>query len=249
MRFACLRLVLLAVCLSGFFAADAAAVYNPSLGQFVQRDPAGYVDGMNNRVAHHVMHGGVDPTGRVSLRHESRRRKRLAGDGTDETMPKLRILPHRAWYGNYCGVGIFRRQPDSGSFLHPNPRAPEPINEVDSACKLHDQCWAQVKEDADSKQMDVPTGFRAYRCPSPAHLRCDEALCDFAMSARCDDFQCEIAKSLVIGAFCNRRQDDRLLCPDCIDDPGTLPVKDGKRELRKAAEHPDIVEVVEIPIH
>jgi len=64
MRFACLRLALLAVSLGGFFAADAAAVYNPSLGQFAQRDPAGYVDGMNNRVAHHVMHGGVDPSGR-----------------------------------------------------------------------------------------------------------------------------------------------------------------------------------------
>ncbi len=42
---------------------QAEAMYDPGTGRFMQRDPAGYVDGMNRYAGYHVMHGGVDPSG------------------------------------------------------------------------------------------------------------------------------------------------------------------------------------------
>ncbi|MEM1353304.1 MAG: hypothetical protein AAGH88_00325 [Planctomycetota bacterium] len=49
------------VCLLG--SDYAAAIYDPGTGRFLQRDPAGYPDGMNAYGAYHVMRGGVDPRG------------------------------------------------------------------------------------------------------------------------------------------------------------------------------------------
>ena len=46
------------------FADNRARVYDRHVGRFLQRDPLGYPDGMNGYAAYHVMHGGVDPTGR-----------------------------------------------------------------------------------------------------------------------------------------------------------------------------------------
>ncbi|MEM6259383.1 MAG: LamG-like jellyroll fold domain-containing protein [Planctomycetota bacterium] len=40
-----------------------ARYYGPALGRFLERDPLGYVDGMNTYAAYHVMWGGVDPLG------------------------------------------------------------------------------------------------------------------------------------------------------------------------------------------
>ena len=38
-------------------------VMQPRMGRFLQRDPVGYPDGMNSYAAHHVLRGGVDPSG------------------------------------------------------------------------------------------------------------------------------------------------------------------------------------------
>jgi len=103
MRFAWLRLVLLAVSFGGFFAADAAAVYNPSLGRFVQRDPAGYVDGMNNRVAHHVMHGGVDPSGLDAEKAVSGIDEQVVYD-TFFCIAKLTVNVSFAWSGTWTAA-------------------------------------------------------------------------------------------------------------------------------------------------
>lgn len=43
--------------------ADAAAIYDPGTGRFLQRDPSGYPDGMNAYAGYHAMRGGVDPSG------------------------------------------------------------------------------------------------------------------------------------------------------------------------------------------
>jgi len=43
--------------------ADAAAMYAPRLGRFMQRDPIGYPDGMSTYAGYHAMRGAVDPSG------------------------------------------------------------------------------------------------------------------------------------------------------------------------------------------
>lgn len=69
---------------------QAEAMYDPGTGRFMQRDPAGYVDGMNRYAGYHVMHGGVDPMGMKSLRIV------ITGRGADpQTVGKNAIL------GNY----------------------------------------------------------------------------------------------------------------------------------------------------
>ena len=40
-----------------------ARYFLPGLGQFASNDPAGYIDGMNLRVGHFAMAGGMDPHG------------------------------------------------------------------------------------------------------------------------------------------------------------------------------------------
>lgn len=59
--------VLLSVLICVLVSSDAWAMLNPRTGRFMQRDPAGYVDGMSQYAAFHVMHGGVDPSGMYSI--------------------------------------------------------------------------------------------------------------------------------------------------------------------------------------
>jgi len=57
--------VLMASLVALIVSADAAAMYAPKLGRFMQRDPIGYPDGMNAYAGYHVLHGGVDPSGEI----------------------------------------------------------------------------------------------------------------------------------------------------------------------------------------
>lgn len=199
-------------------------MYHPNLGRFIQRDPLEYADGMNlyeYTRGNPLMH--ADPNGE--------RASRIGGGRGNiprpplPERPKPRLRRHRAWYGNYCGVPIWpgAQQPDSGSLEIENPLAPDPIDDLDMACQFHDQCWEQVHRDAERLGMQVPRGLRAYRCPTPAHLRCDDALCDLLRRVACDNLECRIFRRLAMAAFCNRREGQRLLCPECPGDTGTDP--------------------------
>ncbi|MEM6853748.1 MAG: polymorphic toxin type 33 domain-containing protein [Planctomycetota bacterium] len=57
-------LTLAAALLLTLFAPAAAAMMHPQMGRFLQRDPVGYVDGLNQYAGYHIVSGGVDPSGR-----------------------------------------------------------------------------------------------------------------------------------------------------------------------------------------
>jgi uncharacterized protein RhaS with RHS repeats len=56
-------ILLLAAVLIATTSGPALAVYHPTLGRWVQRDPIGYADGQNLYAAYHVMRGEMDPLG------------------------------------------------------------------------------------------------------------------------------------------------------------------------------------------
>lgn len=62
---------------------------NPRTGRFMQRDPAGYVDGMNQYAAFHVMHSTVDPMGL----QEQKRCK----------VSSFEVLPFDTWFEDQGG--------------------------------------------------------------------------------------------------------------------------------------------------
>ncbi|MEO0966416.1 MAG: hypothetical protein AAFY08_15025 [Planctomycetota bacterium] len=59
-------LTLAAALLLTLLAPAASAIMHPQMGRFLQRDPLGYVDGLGVYTQYAVMHGQLDPTGRVS---------------------------------------------------------------------------------------------------------------------------------------------------------------------------------------
>lgn len=47
---------------------SAQGIYHSRLGRFLERDPAGYPDGMNTYAGYHIQYGGVDPMGLLQRR-------------------------------------------------------------------------------------------------------------------------------------------------------------------------------------
>jgi RHS repeat-associated protein len=81
-------------------------------------------------------------------------------------------------YGNYCGSGS---------------RGGKPIDELDSACKDHDDCY---------KDCGRPGGALGCLLPSPCKRKCDMNLCVNAHSARCKTYRCKYFRNVIRGLSC-----------------------------------------------
>jgi RHS repeat-associated protein len=83
------------------------------------------------------------------------------------------------FYGRYCGSGRLGGMP---------------IDELDSACKDHDDCYVNC---------NGSLGICGVIIPSSCRRKCDADLCVNAYSARCTTWQCEVARAIVMG-ICGR---------------------------------------------
>jgi len=93
--------VLVAMLLMSFAATDAMAMLNPTTGRFMQRDPAGYPDGMNRYGAYHVMNGGVDPSGLWVIERNGGAKATATselGDTFHDLAVKVGLLPDEIQY-------------------------------------------------------------------------------------------------------------------------------------------------------
>jgi len=83
------------------------------------------------------------------------------------------------WYGGYCGPG------SSGG---------TPIDDLDSACKDHDDCYGE----------SGMGGVGGVVCPSKDRRKCDANLCVNAAASRCTTRKCEAARAIIMAIFCSR---------------------------------------------
>jgi RHS repeat-associated protein len=88
------------------------------------------------------------------------------------------------WYGNFCG---------------PGNRGGAPIDDVDSACQEHDNCYGD--QGFGGANGYFHTGSK--RCDL---MRCDNQLCDRLLTARIPSMNAQRAAAFVAILFCNRRR-------------------------------------------
>ncbi len=86
----------------------------------------------------------------------------------------------KPWYGNYCG---------------PGSRGGDPIDELDSVCQYHDNCYADC---------GGPGGIIGACLPSPCKRKCDMDLCVNAYLARCSTKKCKRWRRAIMVVFCAR---------------------------------------------
>ena len=75
------------------FVDNRARVYDRHAGKFVQKDPAGYPDGMNGYAAYHVMYRGVDPSGTRFVMDANGRGSRIRDTRTGRWISKETFRP------------------------------------------------------------------------------------------------------------------------------------------------------------
>ncbi len=86
---------------------SAMAIYHPRMGRFMQRDPAGTPDGINRYAGYHVMHGALDPSGKVIVAGCDRATKdyftRLGLDGLYSERKTTDIISRYTIVGEHAG--------------------------------------------------------------------------------------------------------------------------------------------------
>lgn len=92
-------------------------------------------------------------------------------------------LGERPLYGNYCGSGN-----------NPVP----PIDQLDTACQAHDNCYAAIGL----------SGWDAFTTPKDPNLcgakdACDDKLCSEAKMFTTTTFKQRIVRLTIIGIFCD----------------------------------------------
>ena len=142
-----------------------ARYYAPKIGRFLQADPLGTMPDSGEI-------NWFDPTTQYDAGMNL-----YAYVGNN---PSNMVDPTgKVAYGNYCGSGS---------------RGGAPIDDLDRACKNHDDCYDKCGV----------SGVKGVICPSICARKCDRKLCFGAGSSSCGlfDWKCNAAKRITMGIFC-----------------------------------------------
>ena len=142
-----------------------ARYYDTESGKFISRDPLGTIPPYDDIFSHEKQYENG-----MSLYTYAKNNPQIIMDPTG-------LKP---WYGKYCG---------------PGSKPGKPIDDLDRACKKHDDCYASC---------GGPGGVIGVCLPSRCKRNCDMNLCVNAYLSRCKGMKCKIARGIIERIFCAR---------------------------------------------
>lgn len=146
-----------------YFSSTASAFLHPSLGAFLERDPI--QSGTAIPIDKHI---DVYPDG-LNIYAYERNDPLFLLDATGLNA-----------YGHYCGPGPYKGRP-------------KPIDELDTCCQKHDDCYKKCKV----------AGVWGVLAPGDCARNCDNALCNCSAKADCKTLECQLAQNAVGAIFCS----------------------------------------------